>query len=258
MTSWRFIPYSEYDGDLNMAVDEMLLEANLAGTAQPTLRLYGFKPPAVSIGLSQRLDKETLDRLAKSGIDVVRRPTGGRAVLHLDDITYSFIGMDEEHGGLLKGSVTAAYKQICQGLQIALKQLGVQAEIGESQAPYRHLADCFLATTPADLHYNGRKLAGSAQLRRKGGVLQHGSIPLKQEQNAMTKLLNAEDDSDTQAARHVNLFDVIDRCSMEHFDAAFKTGFEEAFGVTLKEAPLTEEELLHARRFMPESVKASH
>lgn len=261
MNRWRFIPYCEHSGATNMAIDELLLEEVLDGTCEPTLRLYGFAPPAVSIGLNQKFDSATTKRIEDAGFDVVRRPTGGRAVLHLDDLTYSFIGLDESRGGTLKTSVTAAYRQICQGLVQALSGLGVESELGETQAPYRHLADCFLATTPADLHHKGRKLAGSAQLRRRGAVLQHGSIPLQQQQDAMAKLLGDTDCSarfsrenlaehKTTAApqdRHLNLFELTQRRTFCEIDKAWTEGFESVFKVKFEAKKLTEDELELAR-----------
>lgn len=248
MKRWRFIPYSEHSGATNMAIDELLLEEVLDGTCEPTLRLYGFTPPAVSIGLNQKFDADTTKRVTDAGLEVVRRPTGGRAVLHLDDLTYSFIGLDESRGGTLKTSVTAAYRQICQGLVQSLSVLGVESELGETQAPYRHLADCFLATTPADLHHKGRKLAGSAQLRRRGAVLQHGSIPLQQQQDAMARLLGDADQ--TTAApqdRHLNLFELTQRHSFCEIDKAWIKGFENVFQVKFEAKVLTESELELAR-----------
>ncbi|MBY0545946.1 MAG: lipoate--protein ligase family protein [Candidatus Obscuribacterales bacterium] len=249
MKRWRFVPYSEHSGATNMAIDELLLEGVLDGTGQPTLRLYGFKPPAVSIGLNQKLDSETTERIENAGLDVVRRPTGGRAVLHLNDLTYAFIGLDESREGILKTSVTAAYRQICQGLVQSLRELGVDSELGETQAPYRHLADCFLATTQADLHHKGRKLAGSAQLRRKGAVLQHGSLPLQQRQDAMAKLLGDSDQTAPQD-RHLNLFELTQQRAFCEIDKAWIEGFESVFQVKFETKALTEQELelAHSRR----------
>ncbi len=255
MQLWRLIPYGEYTGAANMAIDEFLLENLISGSGSSTLRLYGFAPPTVSIGLNQKLDPETIQRICNAGLHVVRRPTGGRAVLHLDDLTYSFIAEDESRGGIFKTSVTAAYKQICNGLIKSLESIGVETEVGESQSAYRHLADCFHATTAADLHYRGKKIAGSAQLRRKGVVLQHGSIPLKQSQKAMKDLLEGvkSESSSEGASRHVNLFEVTAERSYSELDGAFKWGFEDAFGVSFEVVPLSTRELAeaeaHASRF---------
>ena len=255
---WRFLPYAERSGAENMAIDELLLDDLIAGTGAPTLRLYGFTPAAVSVGLNQKLDDDTVARIKSAGLDLVRRPTGGRAVLHQSDLTYSFVGLEESRGGPLKSSVTSAYKQICQGLILALRELGVPTELGESHTAYRHLADCFLATTPADLHHKGRKIAGSAQLRRKGVVLQHGSLPLLQAQESMSNLLDADSgvaavsSGQSLGSRHVNLFELIAQSSCSDLNEPFRRGFEVAFNVELKTQELTAQELERALTRKPE------
>src|SRR6516225_9825376 len=116
----RFISLGRFDAATNMAIDEAILEANLDKDAPPTLRLYEFTPPAVSIGYSQRLDSKTIKNIDASGFAIVRRPTGGRAVLHKNDLTYSFVGSSRQVGvdrdNILSTSVIGSYKQICQGL----------------------------------------------------------------------------------------------------------------------------------------------
>ena len=255
--NWRFIPYSEHDGAANMAIDVALLEKALEGP--PVLRLYGFVPSCLSIGLNQKLDDETFARVKQKGFDVVRRPSGGRAVLHHKDLTYSFIAAEKNscEYGILEHSVSGAYKQICQGLQEAFALLGLKTELGSSQAAYRHLADCFLATTNADLHFNGKKLVGSAQLRRHGCVLQHGSIPLALEQEIMPELLG-----DKKAARltgetpgpgavapaaherHANLYELLNRhVAVAELNDAMRLGFEKAFSIEFELESLSEREL---------------
>ncbi len=239
-----------------MAIDEYLLEQQLNGGA-PTLRLYAFNPPTVTIGLSQKIGADTIDRIRSKGFDVTRRPTGGRAVLHHKDLTYAFVARDisQDDGGILARSVSAAYKQICGGLQNAFDILGLKAELGSSEVPYRHLADCFLATTNADLQFDGKKLAGSAQLRRRGAVLQHGSIPLNLEQGLMLELLEGKKLTDSPelagANRHANLFDALGRkLPIEELCNAIREGFECAFAHSFIEEPLSQEELHDAEKFL--------
>jgi lipoate-protein ligase A len=232
---WRLIPYAEHDGATNMAIDEAILEQHIKGDAPPTLRVYGFAPPCVTIGLSQKLDDSVSARIRSDGIDVVRRPTGGRAVLHLHDLTYSFVGSDTTRGGRFATSISESYRQISQGLVEAFAQLGVPTELGATGVAYRHLQDCFMATTGSDLHHNGTKLIGSAQVRRRGAILQHGSVPLHQDPELMPRLLGEPVAPD--APRHLNLFDLIGHpVSFEQLEAAFKAGFERAFGVELEVA----------------------
>lgn len=241
--NWRFIPYSQLDGATNMAVDLHLLEQCKNGA--PVLRLYGFSPPCVSLGLNQTLDEESQQRIRARGYDIVRRPTGGRAVLHLNDLTYSFVACQKGEGdfAFLETSVSAAYKQICAGLQSAFEILGLKTELGASNSAYRHMADCFLATTNADLHFAGRKLAGSAQLRRQGAVLQHGSIPLNLDQNIMADLLGQERNAQSQE-RHANLFEALGRSfSMDELADAMRQGFAQAFSIEFTERDLDAAEI---------------
>lgn len=242
-TAWRFVPYKVSDPALNMAIDEAILEAHLAGKVPPTLRIYGWSPAAVSIGYSQSLRDESRDRILSQGLHVVRRPTGGRAVLHESDLTYAFVGSavgGAANQGFIATGILEGYRQICKGLLEAMLILGVELEIGASGDGYKSLEDCFAATTTADLHYRGKKMIGSAQLRRGVGVLQHGSILLDQSQNSMTSLLrNNRQEQD----RHANLFDVIEtRPTIEELGTALKVGFEKAFDIEIVEGVLTEHE----------------
>jgi len=262
---WRFIPFAFADAATNMAVDEAILEAHQQGLVPPTLRLYGFDPPAVSIGHSQSMPDGLVQRAKAQGLAVVRRPTGGRAVLHLKDLTYSFVGSsvgsqsNPNNGacapGFLSKSVAGAYKQICQGLENALSRLGVNVELGAAQAPYRHLHDCFLATTGSDLHFRGMKMVGSAQLRRRSAVLQHGSILLNQDQAMMTALLgqgtNKEGrvNAEPGASRHANLFQALGkRLAMSELEEAIEAGFASAFAVQFRSAELTDIEMKLVKR----------
>lgn len=247
--SWRFIPYFCFDAAMNMAIDEYLLEAHLSGKIPPTLRLYGFDPPAITIGRNQFFPEEAIQRGRERGFAVARRPTGGRAVLHHKDITYAFIGSEIGHGpdGVLEASVTGAYKQISGGLQAAFDRFGLRADLGQANSAYRDLSDCFLATTQADLHIDGLKLAGSAQLRRRTAVLQHGSIPLSLEQGLMQEILSGVSEDRQSYRRHANLFQLAGRSiPISELEEAFKSGFEQAFSIELLRSELTESELVAA------------
>jgi lipoyl(octanoyl) transferase len=247
--NWRFIPFAEFDGALNMAIDVVLLER--AGESVPVLRLYGFAPPCVSLGFAQSLSGEIAARATDRGFEIVRRPSGGRAVVHVNDLTYAFAAgqKGESKYGALEASVSAAYKQICQGLQEALRLLGVEAELGKPQTAYRHLVDCFSATTNADLHYQGAKLAGSAQVRRRGAVLQHGSIPLCLEADVICELLGIASPKrqDRKVLHHANLFDILgQQLSFAELNRVMKAGFEKAFSVEFDDSVLHADELAQA------------
>ncbi|CAN5693867.1 octanoyltransferase LipM [soil metagenome] len=245
--NWRLITYGEFEPAFNMAADEAILEAHLAGEVPPTLRLYGWKPAAISIGYSQKISEAEVFSITSHGLDVVRRTTGGRAVLHFGDLTYSFVGSSvgddlkphDQH--FLSTSVAAAYKEICQGLILAFEQFGFTLELGSSKSDYRANYDCFRATTNADLQYAGKKMIGSAQLRRKNAVLQHGSILLNQDQKKMSEVYSGT--SEGTADRHANLFEVLNKVvSMKELESAMKTGFSKAFTTAFEQLPLTPSE----------------
>jgi len=275
LKNWRLINHRAYDGAMNMAIDEAILEAHLAGVVPPTVRLYGFEPAAVTIGYAQKMPPKTVERITNSGIDVVRRPTGGRAVLHMHELTYSFVGSSQRQNlgepeasqpvdqavsesGFLQPSILGAYKQICEGLIVALRRLGVETELGVSDSSYRQIQDCFLATTTADLHYQGKKMAGSAQARRSNAVLQHGSILLQQDQGIMETLLTGGDTTAiSPRQRHANLFDVLGRqVSIEDLQRAVKYGFEQVFGCRLIECDLSKDEMARATEYRQKFVVA--
>lgn len=236
--SWRFIPYEVFDAATNMAVDEAILEAHLQGFVPPTLRFYGWSKAAVSIGHSQSLPDNVVEYIKNAGYDLVRRPTGGRAVLHDNELTYSFVGSEG-----LGVSILDAYEQICRGLIEGLESFGVKAGIGKSGVSCKDLQDCFLATTGSDLQVDGKKIAGSAQLRRKHAVLQHGSILLKQEQDALPSLLAAGGEQKSNGARHVNLFELLGaEPSCPELSERFRQGFSRVFGAEFVESELTAKE----------------
>lgn len=238
--TWRLIDFESFDAATNMAVDEAILDAHIAGLVPPTLRFYGWAPPAVSIGYGQKLPEKVRQKIVERGFDVVRRPTGGRAVLHIDELTYSFVGS----GKMLGSSVIGSYKKLCDALIAGFKNLGVDVEIGQGQAATGQVHDCFTATTTADLQYKGKKIVGSAQLRRHDALLQHGSILLCQEQNLMSELLLTRVKGEKEdSQRHANLFEVTGLVvSALELIPAFKKGFEETFSVTLETGSLTEKE----------------
>lgn len=231
-----------------MAIDEMLLDSLTQSTWDGCLRFYDWQPPAVSFGYAQKVDPDLTRSINAKGIDTVRRATGGRAVLHQGELTYSFIGRSkgpEKAGGYLMPSVNAAYKQICEPLLQGLQSLGVQCSLGSTEAKYRSLADCFEASTQADLQYQGKKLVGSAQLRRNEGVLQHGSIMLDQSQTLMPELLGLSKVQDAPA-RHANLKDI------GHFDRAtvadaITRAFAQIFDAEMIHSPLEPIEMIRVQ-----------
>ena len=178
-----------------MAVDEAILRTHVNGEAPPTLRFYGWKPAAVSLGYFQRAAEEiNIEKCRKLGIDVVRRLTGGRAVLHDTELTYSIV-VKEDHP-LIPATITASYRYFSQGVLAGLRKLGIDAEMSMPKAAYgqpkpKHTsAACFDAPSQYEITAQGRKLVGSAQVRKLGAVLQHGSILLSFNPVLLASLLN--------------------------------------------------------------------
>lgn len=171
----KFIDYKVYTGQENMDIDVQLLEQSIKEQSkEPIFRLYGWSPACVSLGRNQKDDFVDYDLLKSMGIDVVRRLTGGRALLHDDEITYSFIcPVSYLKNG---GNVVESYKEICQMLIDAFAKYGIELTLGAEKGVHTKFDYCMLVSTGADLCYQGKKLIGSAQFRKEGYILQHGSI----------------------------------------------------------------------------------
>lgn len=171
----KIIPYETRTGKENMQIDSDLLDFAIKNELnEPIFRLYGWKPACVSLGRNQKDDFLDYKFLKSKNIDVVRRLTGGRALLHDNEITYSFICPESF---LQNGShIVSSYKEISQILIDKLKKLGIDLDFGASKPIKTGFDYCMLISTGADLCYKEKKLIGSAQCRSHGYILQHGSI----------------------------------------------------------------------------------
>ncbi|ETW96512.1 MAG: octanoyltransferase [Candidatus Entotheonella factor] len=187
---WRFLNTGHHCPGMNMALDEAIWQACEAGIAPPTLRVYGWQPPALSLGYAQSVSKEVnVDACQWHGIEIVRRPTGGRAVLHDDEVTYSVVMPVTLHHGTL----TEHYHLIGLALAEAFTRLGLAVRLArpqraakERQAPS---PACFAALSRYELSVSGKKLVGSAQKRGQHALLQHGSIPLSLDRQRLFQCL---------------------------------------------------------------------
>ncbi|WP_308897756.1 lipoate--protein ligase family protein [Candidatus Desulfosporosinus nitrosoreducens] len=173
-----------------MAIDEVLLKTMAQAPApQPVLRFYGWHPATLSLGYAQSYDKEVNEEACRAeGIDIVRRPTGGRAVLHQYELTYSVIAPEQDPQ--VSGTVTESYLKISKALVAGFQALGIPAEMslgGLGKAT--GTAACFDAPSWYELVVQGRKLVGSAQMRKEGMLLQHGSILLHFDADLLFRLL---------------------------------------------------------------------
>ena len=167
------------DGAGNMAIDCAILEAVTQGDEPPTLRLYGWNPFCLSLGYGQRAREADADALSECGWGLVRRPTGGKAILHGDELTYS-LSLPLDHP-LAGGNVVESYRRLSAGLLDALGYLNVAASAERQNVSVQSVNAgpvCFEIPSHYEISVAGRKLIGSAQMRRQGGMLQHGAIPL--------------------------------------------------------------------------------
>ena len=243
-----------------MAVDEAILEAIGRGKVPPTLRLYAWDPPCLSLGFAQPVKDVDKARLAQYGWDLVRRPTGGRAILHTDELTYSVIASAEDP--LMAGGVLESYFRISRALLNALVRLGLPARADkEYDLPEDTLkggAVCFEVPSNYEITVSGKKLVGSAQARRKEGVLQHGSLPLYGDLTRITRALAFAGEPARQRAadrllEHAANAEMLGcRITWEESAAAFEQAFGETLGVALQEQPLTPGELQRAEALVAE------
>ena len=178
--TWRYLPYETHSASDNMAIDEALFRSVRRPGAVPTLRFFGWSPPAVSLGYFQKALEEVNTEACRSmGIDMVRRPTGGKAVLHEHELTYSFTAADDDPR--FPGGILGTYRVISSAIVGALKKIGIAAEITVDGRPSSHRgleAFCFSVPSRYELVVAGKKICGSAQTRSAGAFLQHGSILL--------------------------------------------------------------------------------
>ena len=183
-----FLPFEINTGAFNMQKDADLLENAIKDKLSESIfRLYGWSPACVSLGRNQKIAFIDENFLQSNNIDIVRRLTGGRALLHDNEITYSYVCpvSSLEHGE----NVTESYKEISQIFIDKFKKLGIELEFGGKPAR-GHFDYCMLVSTGADLCCNGKKLIGSAQFRKEGYILQHGSILYDYDKTLLEKIFN--------------------------------------------------------------------
>jgi len=232
------------------------MESVEAQIVPPTLRIYGWSPPAVSLGRFQEVDQQVdTEALQQRGWDLVRRPTGGRAILHDDEVTYS-VCVDQSQ--LPKGdSVLRSYQYLSRGIQRGLELLGVEAQLGR-ESPIRgsggrpQSAICFNHSTRADMVAAGRKIVGSAQVRKNGIILQHGSVPITldiSEHLAIMSGSGGPEEAQTLGAAAVGVSDLLGRpVTYEELAKALVVGFGEALGLELQTGQLTDVEQARAEQ----------
>lgn len=199
---WRLIIDPEpRTGAANMALDTAILDAVAAGTQPPTLRFYRWHPPCLSLGKRQPLDGIDAARAASAGIEMVRRPTGGWAILHTDELTYSVAARQTDPR--VSGPILDAYRRLSAGLVAGLELLGVPVEMNpvDPLGVHNQSAACFEVPSAYEITVAGMKLIGSAQTQANGRVLQHGSLPLEGDIGRVADYLTFENDAEREALR---------------------------------------------------------
>ena len=259
--TWNFINTGSHDPFYNMAMDEALLNFVASGDIGPVIRFYTWNPATLSVGYFQRLTKEIdIDKVKEKGFGLVRRQTGGRGVLHDKELTYSVI-VPESHPNM-PSTVTEAYRVISQGLLEGYKELGLDAyfAIPKSKEEREKLkqprsAVCLDAPSWYELVVEGRKIAGSAQTRQKGVILQHGSLLQDVDVDELFDMFifkNERLKSKMKAAfvdKAVALNDIADHyISITDMEQAFEKGFKQGLGIELKPLTLTDEQLQEVKK----------
>jgi lipoate-protein ligase A len=238
----RFIDDGAGDGAYNMGVDRALQLVRAGGSeGLPTLRLYSWKRPTVTLGRFQPLDAIDADACDRLGVDVVRRPTGGRGVLHDDEVTYCFVAAVGD--GVPRG-VVASYRAIAEGLRAAFEELGVAAGAVSRTGGDPGSSACYLAASQADLSVGTLKLSGSAQVWAGDTVLQHGSFVITRDAGIESRVLGLGEDAEARLrSRTVTLEEALGaRPSVSSVRSAIKRGFESAYGLRLVAAGITDAE----------------
>lgn len=260
---WRLINSGYNDGAENMAIDEAILEAVAAQLSPPTIRFYGWNPPCVSLGYRQSATVVDEARLNNLGWDMVRRPTGGRAILHVDELTYSVIAPVSEPR--VKGSILESYRRLSGALVVGLNLLGLEAieapkdrALGGQEGPA-----CFDTPSNYEITFDERKLVGSAQVRKKNVVLQHGTLPLVGDVGRLVDTLHLKEERDRAQmradleGRATTLAAALGReVPFQEAAEAMAAGFRQALNLSLLESEPSQAEVDRARELRSEKYAA--
>lgn len=236
--TWRLIVDGPLEGARNMALERAVLAAHEAGDAPPTLRLYGWEVPTVSIGRFQDLSGVDLVACEQRGFDVVRRPTGGRGVLHDDELTYAVIAGVSD--GVPRG-VAVSYRLLSSALADAYRRLGVPAEITRRPRGPEGSAACYLHATAADLSLGAAKLSGSAQVWQHDSVLQHGSFVRSRDVEAEAAVFGLDAPAARSLAEQTVTLETAlgTRPDRDSIVAAVREAFEQTLDVVLEAGTYT-------------------
>jgi len=258
---WRWIDSGFADGATHMAIDQAMLE-NAGSMEIPTMRVYRWRPFCISLGYNQSVECIDPDRCLNSGIDVVRRPTGGRAVLHAEEVTYSVV--IPKQGLSFSSSIGHIYHLVSQGLVRGLRKCGVQAVLQKRSPDFNShyktslSVSCFSAAARHEILLNGKKLVGSAQRQVHDGILQHGSILTGEAHLALPEYLKDIQTSQVDRMKKILEEKTISiagylRHSVDYGEIvrAIKGGMKEELSIEFEEGELTVVEKDRAEIYYP-------
>lgn len=259
MALWRLLITPPARGAWNMALDESILEHVGRGESIPTFRLYAWEPACLSLGHAQPFADVDVSRLKERGWEVVRRITGGRAILHTDELTYSIIAPSNEPS--VEGSVLESYHRIAQALLGAVQSLEIPVEAKEGKASESETLNpvCFEVPSTYEITVAGKKLIGSAQARKKEGLLQHGSFPLTGDLTRICQALVFENESarENAASRLLERATTVETAlgreiSWEAAALAFVLAFEAQLGLSFERGELSKSESRRTEQLVKE------
>lgn len=257
MNEWRLIDSGPCAASYNMALDEAIATEVRKGNAPPTLRFYGWEAPSVSLGSFQKIADLNLPYCISNNIPVVRRPTGGRAILHGDELTYSF---SAGNNGFFSGGLLDTYRQLGAALKSGLDMLGVDITMKTERESGKNLSRsplCFKSTSYSELSYKGRKLIGSAQKRWKDGFLQQGSIPYTIDEEITRTIFNLAPSSDIRGGM-IGLREALPDLDPEQFKGAIRISFEKTFRIRFRCSDPSLEEIRLARELEAQKYRPFH
>ena len=256
MTEWRFIDTGPCTASYNMALDEAIAFSVRKGAAPPTLRFYGWDRPSVTLGAFQKSRDINVEFCLKNNIPIVRRLTGGRGILHGDELTYSFCTRNE---GYFSEGLLHSYRQLSSAFTSALQSLGLdvtmkmeRASVGEQN----RTALCFRSTSYGEISLQAKKLIGSAQKRWTDGLLQQGSLPYAFDERAMRNIFNLS--SSPLNDMLIGLREVLPRFDEEELRQMIRVSFERTFRIRFLCADLSQEEDRLARELENRKYLSPH
>ncbi len=252
MEVWRLIEDGFYEAEFNMALDEAIAINVRLRQSKPTLRLYGWNKPSVTIGVFQKTEEINLDYCYCEDIPVIRRLTGGRGILHYDELTYSF---SSENKGLFKGGLFKSYYELNTAFKNAFILTGISVEMRlpkrSGTIPRNPL--CFKSLSYAELSFNGQKIMGAAQKRWRDGFLQQGSIPYSIDNNKLKKIFkidNQDSEIHVTGIRHL-----IPELNHSVLKENIRRSFEETFRIVFVDSRPSSQELELAQQLAAEKYR---